>query len=98
VLNNDTNIVTNDEMRDKFHIIKKHLPIFKTKFDKILEHNQDASIKDLDMLIIDALEEGNLTPSEKRILNGFYESWMATYLMVGSPRKSLEILFNIIGV
>jgi len=99
MINNDLDIVSNEEMKDNFHVIRKHLPIFKAKFDKVLrDTNGDASVSDLDILIKESLKEGDLNFSEKRILNGFYETWMAIFMMVGSDKKSLEILFQSIGV
>jgi hypothetical protein len=99
MINYDSDIVSNEEMKDNFHVIKKHLPIFKDKFDIVLRDTDgDASVSDLDRLIRESLEEGNLNFSEKRILNGFYETWMAIFMMVGSAEKSLEILFRDIEV
>jgi len=99
MINNDSDIVSGEEMRENFHVIRKHLPIFNDKFDKILrETDGDVPVSKMDILIKESLEEGNLNFSEKRMLNGFYETLMAIFMMVGDPEKSLDILFKDIGV
>lgn len=99
MFNKESDVVSHEEMRNNFHTIKSHLPIFKIKFDKVLRDSDgDVSVSSLDTLIKEALEEGNLNFAEKRILNGFYETWMAIFMMVGSDKQSLEILFKSIGI
>lgn len=93
----DENAVTPQEMKQHIELIKRNIPIFKEKFSKVAKSKVEVNGRDIDKIISQALKEGNLNPFEERIMNGFYESWMAIFMMVGSDREALEIIFRMIA-
>ncbi|AFS79553.1 hypothetical protein Curi_c25580 [Gottschalkia acidurici 9a] len=94
--NENENTVTPKEMKLNIELIKKNLPIFKEEFNKIARSKVEVNARDIDKIINKALDKGELSIFERRIMNGFYETWMAIFMMVGSDREALEIVFRMI--
>lgn len=96
-LNVDT--VSPDEMKQNFNIIEKNIPIMKEKLSKKLRENE-GKLKSMDIeeLIVTSLDESKLAPAGRRILEGFYETWMSIFMMVGNDKESLIITLRTIGI
>jgi len=99
MINKDYEVVSEEEMRDNLDVIKRHLPIFKLRFDNASNKiDRDLTAEEMDIIIKESLNEGNLNFAEKRVLGGFYESWMVLFMMVGNDKEALKLLFQHIGV
>jgi hypothetical protein len=49
-------------------------------------------------LIDSSLDESQLAPSGRRILEGFYETWMSIFMMVGNDKEALIVALRTIGI
>lgn len=91
--------VSPEEMRENFKLIEKNIPIMKEKLSKKLrEKNGELSSIDIEQLIVSSLDESKLAPAGRRILEGFYETWMSIFMMVGNDKESLIIALRTIGI
>lgn len=95
-MKDDYDLVTPKEMKENITLIKAQIPIFKEKFSEVSKVKLEVTNNDTDRIIKEALKAGNLNEDEERIMNGFYETWMAIFSMVGSDREALEIAFKMI--
>lgn len=93
----DDELVTPQEMKENIALIKAQIPNFKRRFSEISKVKLKISNIDIDRTIKASVEEENLNDDEKRIMNGFYETWMSVFSMVGSDREALEIVFRMIN-
>ena len=93
----DGDLVTPKEMKENIGLIKAQIPNFKKRFSEISKVKLKVSNIDIDRIIRASVEEENLNDEEKRIMNGFYETWMAIFDMVGSDREALEIVFKMMN-
>ncbi|KNF08253.1 hypothetical protein CLPU_8c00180 [Gottschalkia purinilytica] len=97
--NTEEQIVSPEEMRANIEIIKGHLPIFKNNFTKFAKQkNGDITSGEIDKIINESLKQGNLSEKGLRIVNSFYETWMAVFMMVGNDKEALEIVFRMLGL
>ncbi len=95
-MKHDQDTVSPKEMKDNLPLIKAQIPIFKSKFSEVSKVKLEVTNNDIDRIIKAALKAGDLNKDEERIMNGFYETWMAIFSMVGSDREALEITFKMI--
>lgn len=92
----DKDLVTLKNMKENIDLIKKQIPTFKHKFSKVSKTKLEVSNIDIDRIITESVLEADLNDEESKILNGFYETWMSIFMMVGSDREALEIVFRMI--
>lgn len=92
----DKDLVTLKDMKENIDLIKKQIPTFKYKFSKVSKTKLEVSNIDIDRIITESVLEANLNGEEAKVLNGFYETWMSIFMMVGSDREALEIVFRMI--
>ncbi len=94
---NDDELVTPKEMKENIDLIKSQIPNFKKRFSVVSKVKLKISNIDINRIIKESVENENLNDEEKRIMNGFYETWMSIFTMVGSDREALEIVFRMIS-
>lgn len=94
----DVDTVSQEEMIEHFNIIEKNIPIMKENLQKKLkETDGNISSIQIEEVLVKSLDESGLAPEGRRILEGFYEIWMGTFMMVGSDMESLIIALRMIG-
>lgn len=97
--NMNVETVSPEEMKSNIKLIEKHIPIMKDRLSKKLREKEGKlSSIDIEDIIESSLKECNLAPEGKRIVEGFYETWMSIFMMVGSDKESLIIALRAIGV
>lgn len=92
----DSSLVTLEEMKENFELIKSEIPRFKEKFTTVSKLKTELDNIDIDRIINESIDEANLNKTDTRIVEGFYETWMSVFMMVGSDREALEIVFKMI--
>lgn len=94
----DVETVSVEEMKKHFNIIEKNIPVMKEKLSsKLREKNGDLTSSDIEELIVSSLKEASLAPAGNRVLEGFYETWMSIFMMVGNDKESLIIALRTLG-
>lgn len=93
----DKDLVTLKDMKDNIDLIKSEIPTFKHKFSKVSKTKLEVSNIDIDRIITESVIDANLDGEKTKILNGFYETWMSIFMMVGSDKEALEIVFRMIN-
>lgn len=97
--NIEVETVSPEEMKANIKLIEKHIPIMKEKLsNKLREKEGKLQSKDIEDIIEGPLKECNLAPEGRRIVEGFYETWMSIFMMVGSDKESLIIALRAIGI
>lgn len=94
--NDDEDLVSLTEMRENFELIKEHIPNFKKNFNEISDNKLNVTNIDIHKIIEKSIKEANLNKEDERIIDGFYGTWMSVFMMVGSDREALEIVFKMI--
>ena len=92
----DKELVSLKEMKENLDLIKSEIPTFKHKFSKVAKTKLELSNIDIDRIITESVKAANLNEKDTKIINGFYETWMSIFMMVGSDREALEIVFKMI--
>lgn len=92
----DSSLVTPEEMKENFELIKTQIPRFKEKFTTASKLKTEITNMDINRIINESVNEANLNEADTRIIEGFYETWMSVFMMVGSDREALEIVFKMI--
>lgn len=95
-MKDDYDTVSPKEMKENLALIKAQIPNFKAKFSEVSKVKLEVTNNDIDRIIKEAIKAGQLNEDEERIMNGFYETWMAIFSMVGSDREALEVTFKMI--
>lgn len=98
MMGKDTDTVNIEEMKQNIDLIMQQIPIFKEEFTKISKSKVELSSVDIEKIINNALSKGELSIFQRRIVEGFYDTWMAVFMMVGSDKEALQIVFNMIGI
>ncbi len=83
-------------MKENFELIKEHIPNFKKNFNEVSENKLNVTNIDIHKITEKSVEEANLNEEETRIVDGFYGAWMSIFMMVGSDKEALEIVFKMI--
>ncbi len=96
-MDNNEDIITPKEMKENIDLIKSQIPNFKKRFSEVSNRKLEVSNFDISKIISESIEKENLNSEEKRIMGGFYETWMSIFMMVGSDREALEIVFRMIS-
>lgn len=92
----DKDLVSLKEMKANLELIKSEIPTFKHNFSKVAKTKLELNNIDIDRIIRESVEAANLNEKDTKIINGFYETWMSIFMMVGSDREALEIAFKMI--
>lgn len=92
----DEDIVGLEEMKQHFELIKQHIPNFKKNFSEVAKNKLNVTNIDIHKITEKSLKEAGLNREETRIIEGFYGTWMSIFMMVGSDREALEIVFKMI--
>lgn len=98
MIGKENDSVSTEEMKQNIELIKEQIPIFKKEFTKIAKNKVELNSSDIEKIINNALKSGELSIFQERIMTGFYDTWMAVFMMVGSDKEALQIVFNMIGV
>ncbi len=93
---NDKDLVSLKEMKENLDLIKSEIPRFKDNFSKVAKNKLKLNNIDIDRIIRESVEAADLDEKDTKVLNGFYETWMSVFMMVGSDREALEIVFRMI--
>lgn len=94
----DVDTVSNEEMLKHFNIIEKNIPILKNNLsEKLKETEGNISSMQIEEVLVKSLDEAGLAPAGRRILEGFFEIWLGTFMMVGNDKESLIIALRMIG-
>lgn len=97
--NMNVETVSPEEMKANIKLIEKHIPIMKERLSKKLREKEGKlNSIDVEYIIESSLNECNLAPEGRRIVEGFYETWMSIFMMVGSDKESLIIALRAIGL
>ena len=94
--NDDEDIVSLTEMKENFELIKEHIPNFKKNFNEISDNKLNVTNIDIHKITEKSIKEANLNKEDERIIDGFYGTWMSIFMMVGSDKEALEIVFKMI--
>ena len=92
----DEDIVSLTEMKDNFELIKEHIPNFKKNFNEVSDNKLNVTNIDIHKITEKSLKEANLNKEDEKIVDGFYGAWMSIFMMVGSDKEALEIVFKMI--
>lgn len=92
----DEDLVSLTEMKENFELIKEHIPNFKKNFNEISDNKLNVTNIDIHKITEKSIKEANLNKEDERIIDGFYGTWMSIFMMVGSDKEALEIVFKMI--
>lgn len=96
-MDHDIDAITPKEMKENIDLIKSQIPNFKKRFSEVSKVKLEVSNFDINKIITESVEKEDLNDEEKRIMNGFYETWMAIFMIMGSDREALEVVFRMIN-
>lgn len=92
----DVDLVSLKAMKDKLDLIKSQIPTFIKNFSAVSKSKVEVSNIDIDRIIKKSVDESDLNEEDTELINGFYETWMSVFMMVGSDKEALEIVFKMI--
>lgn len=92
----EEDIVTPAEMKENLEMIKEQIPTFKKNFSEVSKNKLNVTNIDIHRIIEKSVKEADLNEADTRVLDGFYGTWMSIFMMVGSDREALEIVFKMI--
>ncbi len=92
----DVDLVSLKAMKDNLDLIKSEIPTFIKNFSEVSKSKLEVSNLDIDRIIKRSVNESVLNEEDTELINGFYETWMSVFMMVGSDKEALEIVFKMI--
>ena len=92
----DIDLVSLKAMKDNLDLIKSEIPRFIKNFSEVSKTKLEVSNIDIDRIIKKSVDESDLSKENTELINGFYETWMSIFMMVGSDKEALEIVFKMI--
>ena len=90
----DIDLVSLKAMKENLDLIKSEIPTFIKNFSEVSKSKLEVSNIDIDRIIKKSVDESDLNEEDTELINGFYETWMSVFMMVGSDKEALEIVFK----